>query len=173
MDETEKIEVTVREATRPKLLGLDGKDIAGVTRKMRPMDSVPLTSVADMTINEVDEVEEEAVVQRQTKVTVHNTYFDDVEAQQERGSLTQHMDVYSRGWCNCFLRKTIVQRLMASVAAIFVIVVIVVLEGYIKGKVVDSEQILKAVKSEMDTLVDTLPIDKVLRSVTRNLTLNI
>jgi hypothetical protein len=120
-----------------KLLGIDGKNIAGVTRKMKLSDEVPTHSVADMIVEDTREHVVSGMLQAHE--AVHDAE-DDPDVPMRR-TLARPDSFFTEQ------RKKLMRNMFISFCAIIAVILIVVLESTIKGEVVNTEALVKTIRT--------------------------
>ena len=168
MDELDaKQQVTTTSST--KLLGIEGREIGGVTRKLLDSD-LPLCSVADLTTeSSLATTTADAASDRQR---LHLTMQRTVRRiEEETRDEAQENDVegveHDHLHCLSAQVKTLLVRLMVPLLIIGILIVITFLESLIRGNTVNTEALLKVVKNELNNALDENGAANLLSSVNR------
>ena len=146
MDETDA-KIT---STSTKLLGIVGQDIGGVTRKLFSDECVPIYSVVDLTTvssSSIAGADGEAAMQR-IRQHVLQQVNEDVENDDAAAAEHNHLH------CISAQVKSILARLILPLLIVFTLTVITLLESLIRGSTLNTEALLKVVKSEMDSVLE-------------------
>lgn len=141
MDSPDATTSTTTVTTTTKLLGIANKDIAGVTRKMRPSDDVPTCSVADMTTaeepEEIELVSKSVVQQQMTQDDQHDAAAHRID------------DLCTSTSCMSRRMTRIINRIVSLLVCLILATVVATVGAWLGGKPVNVDDVVKSVASEL------------------------